>query len=275
MPRLVTSEVLRQIAILYLLELYKQETGFVAEWKHLRHSSISLLAQIAKVDALAQVNWMIFDLPLFEGELALQRLENYLVDFAPPLKNARDRQELEHQYDQILEKLEPYKNELADLACRWNLRAPWAADELLSEDIDDVTEDMFKAAGVAGIIKQGQEQLKGWLSMFPPFLPPLTIQVPWASFLTGGRRKILTELRDKLVLYEKRLKLGGAREFPSSLKAHAKWWFQHHVCHETYDEIAQLEVYTAGGKLVSYAKNVGAAVRKFSRLIGINPKNLK
>lgn len=94
----------------------------------------------------------------------------------------------------------------------------------------------------------------------------------WTSFVTGARRKILDQLRDLLVHYETRLKLASAREFPNSLKSHAKWWFQHYVQHKTYDEIAHLEVYTSGGKLVSYAKNVGVAVRKFSKLVNINPK---
>lgn len=159
-----------------------------------------------------------------------------------------------------MHKLEPYKRGLDDLAYRWKLRAPWAADELLCEDIDNVTEEIFKAAGVAWISEQFKELPEDWLGMTSHFVPPLKMEVTRASFLTGGRTEILAQLSNLLAVYETRLKLTGAQELPSSLKTHAKWWFQHHVRCKTYDEIAQLEVYTPGGKLVSYAKNVGAAV---------------
>jgi len=273
MPRLVSPEMLRQIAIFYLLELYKQETGFVTEWKRLRQLFSSPLRQLAKIWALSwfseTVGTRFYN--LFEAERDYQRLENYLEGFPPSLTNPRDRHELAAEYEEILERLEPYTRALNDLAYRWNLRAPWAADELLSDDVDDVAGEIFKAAGVAIPV----EDIPSCAQFILPFLSPLEVELPWWSFVTQGRQRILAAISKKLAVYEAMLKAKGAQEFPSSLEAHARWWFQHHVRHKTYDEIAQLEVYTAGGKLVSYAKNVGAAVRKFSRLIGINPQNLK
>lgn len=42
-----------------------------------------------------------------------------------------------------------------------------------------------------------------------------------------------------------------------------------------YDDIAQEESYTPDGSVICYARNVGAAVRAFSKLIGIDTKNLR
>lgn len=273
MPRLISPDMLRQIAIFYLLELYKQETGFLTEWKRLRQSFSSPLTRLAKVWALSwfseTVGSRLYN--LFEAERDYQRLENYLEGFPPPLTNTRDRHELAAAYEQILRRLEPYTRALTDLAYRWNLGAPWAADELLSEDVDDIAEEIFKAAGVAIPV----EDIPSCAEFLLPFLSPLRVEVPWWSFVTQGRQRIVAAISKKLAIYELMLKAKGAQEFPSSLEAHARWWFQRHVHRKTYDEIAQLEAYTPGGTLVSYAKNVGAAVRKFSKLIDINPKNLK
>jgi hypothetical protein len=71
------------------------------------------------------------------------------------------------------------------------------------------------------------------------------------------------------VWYQKEI---GIKEYPSRIAHHARWWFEHYVNGRTYEEIADMEVKTPGGSLISYAKNVGIAVNKFSKLIGINMK---
>lgn len=269
MPRVVPRFLLRRIAILYLLQLYKREDSFVVEWRQLRRSSVPLLTELAKVEALAQVNLMILHFPWFEGKLVREHVEEHLEAFAPTLKNIPDLYALEQQGEQLLQQLGSYKRQLTHLAYRWKLRAPWADDELLNEDVCDIKTDIFQTMGMPeeAAISSGQ------LSLY--FLPTLKIEVPWTSFAKKGRRRILAEISKELADYEAWLMASGAQEFPSSLEAHARWWFEHHVHHKTYDEIAQSEVYTPGGEQISYAKNVGAAVRKFSKLIGINPKNLK
>ena len=96
----------------------------------------------------------------------------------------------------------------------------------------------------------------------------------WAFFLYG-RTQIQSEIAVQLKDYEDRLKALDYEENPSRLQTHAKWWFECFIRGKEYDDIAQEEAYTPGGSLVSYARNVGNAVRKFSRLVGIDIKDLK
>jgi hypothetical protein len=110
---------------------------------------------------------------------------------------------------------------------------------------------------------------------WPPPISPLEIRVSSWAFVLYGRKQIQVEIARKLKEYEARLKALGLTEYPSSLGKHARWWFEHFVHGKGYDDIAQEEIYTSGGSLVSYARNVGDAVREFSRLVGIDTTNLK
>jgi hypothetical protein len=47
-----------------------------------------------------------------------------------------------------------------------------------------------------------------------PLLPPMQAEVPWWSFVTHGRQKILAAISRKLVAYETMLKARGHRNFP-------------------------------------------------------------
>ncbi len=108
------------------------------------------------------------------------------------------------------------------------------------------------------------------MAPWPPPLPPLKIEVSAWTFFVFSRDEITSEIADRLYDYEKKLKQIGIKEYPSSLVRHARWWFEHFVNGKKYDEIAQQETYTPGGSIISYAKNVGIAVRKFGKLVGIN-----
>lgn len=85
----------------------------------------------------------------------------------------------------------------------------------------------------------------------------------------------MKQIGRRLAIYEDELKEMGLRERPSALEKHAWWWFQRYVRNKTYDEIAQMEAYTPAGSLISYRRNVGTAVRRFSRLAGISSQTLK
>jgi hypothetical protein len=82
----------------------------------------------------------------------------------------------------------------------------------------------------------------------------------------------MSEIAARISDYEQELKEMGIKEQPSSLIHHARWWFEHYVKGIKYDDIAQQETYTPGGSLISHAKNVGKAVRDFTKLVDINPK---
>jgi len=112
------------------------------------------------------------------------------------------------------------------------------------------------------------------LAPVKPFVPPLEISVPALALALWGRRGVLAEIRRRLKRYEDELKSVGLEEIPSHLERHARWWFEHFVHGKKYDDIAQEEMHTPGGSLVSYAGSVGDAVRRFSRLIRIDIRNL-
>lgn len=114
------------------------------------------------------------------------------------------------------------------------------------------------------------------LQYFPSKVPVrnLKLTVPALAMILLGRKEIEVEISKKLKEYEDKIKAAGLKEFPSGLTRHARWWYKHYVEGKTYDTIAQEEAYSAGGSLISYAKNVGAAVRRFSSLIDPDPKSI-
>jgi hypothetical protein len=171
---------------------------------------------------------------------------------------------------EIYLRLGPYFNDLEQLASRWKLKAPWAGPMLHLYYIHDY----IKGLGIPDTIDVPLEQLDS-LYPWPPPVAPLEIKVSAWAFVLYGRKQIEADIAERAKDYEDKLKAFGLTEYPSSLEKHARWWFKHFVHGKKYDDIAQEEVYTPGGSLVSYARNVGEAVRKFSRLIGIDTKNLR
>ena len=83
-------------------------------------------------------------------------------------------------------------------------------------------------------------------------------------------KTILKVIERKLASYETLLKERGLQELSSSLERHAKWWFEHYIKNKTYDDIADSERKVGGGN----SKYIGACVRRFSKLIGIDPEKL-
>jgi len=166
--------------------------------------------------------------------------------------------------------LGPYLRDLEELAFKWKLRAAWGAPILHMS----VLYGLLRQAGMPGSFDVPLDMLDR-VYTWPPPLPALEIKVSAWAFVLQGRREIQRKIAKTLTDYERRLKATGLAEYPSSLEKHARWWFEHFVHGKKYDDIAQEETHTPGGSLVSYARNVGEAVRRFSRIVGIDTKNLK
>lgn len=269
MPRLSDPRITKGRAVSFLLRLYFDEPQFVAEFRQLCQDHSELLGElIAKqfqflgecraVLTPDEYQKTVGDL---QGLLALVGSNPDL-----PASLACELQEMK----QIAVGLGPYFRGLEELAYRWKLRAPWAGPMLYQHVMDDCV----KALGAPDTIDVPLDQMD-LLYPWPPPIPALEIKVSSWAFVFYGRRGIQARVARKLRAYEDELKAIGMAEHPSSLEKHAKWWFGRFVHGRDYDDIAEEETHTPGGSVISYAKNVGEAVRKFSRLIGIDIKDLK
>lgn len=208
-----------------------------------------------------------------EGYRKLLEHLYYLKDIKgdeQPLELPSDYTDRLDEIEQKWDKLQPYAVGLADLAHKWKLRAPWAVPMLVLYDVID----LWKASGMPSEVDMALEDFD---LLFPwsPLVPALEISVPAWALILLGRQQAQKEVAKKFEAYEHELKAGGLKEYPSALQNHAKWWFEHYVHKKRYDEIAQEETYTPGGSLVSYARNIGTAVKRFSNLIGIVPEALE
>jgi hypothetical protein len=115
-----------------------------------------------------------------------------------------------------------------------------------------------------------------FLYPFKALLPPLVLPISAWALILNGRKEVLDMIRVRLQDYEDQLKSQGLKEKPSSLNRHAKWWFEHFVEGMKYDDIANAEVEASLEEHpIIFARNVGRSVREFSKIIGINPKDLK
>ena len=266
MPKLRHPELTKSIAVSYLLDLYRDEPEFVKELDEIRRPYFPLLSSLA--DATLRF-WA-------ECKKALPP-EDYwsMVEYyqgksqqVPPLHNELGKQR--RLMEQLWAQLQPYASSLGELTFKWKLRAPWVIPSLMYRDVLDFMT-------VMGLPTELDVPIASLGHLYPwsiP-LPDLSIAVsPWAFFLSG-KEQIQREMAQKLSQYEGQIKAEGFHEFPSALGKHAKWWFEHYVHGKTYDVIAQMEVYTPGGTPITYARNVGEAVRRFSSLIGIKPNALK
>ena len=167
--------------------------------------------------------------------------------------------------------LQAYFDALSKLAYRWKLRAPWATPML-------IIYDMFDVLRIRGLVPDAIDlPLEGYISLYPweAPVPALEIKIPAWAIVLQGRKRVLLEVGKRLRQYEEDIKVAGLKEYPSSLQRHARWWFEHFVHDKGYDDIAQEEIYAPDGSLVSYARNVGKAVRSYSRLISIDIRDLK
>jgi len=262
MPRLSDPLITKGIARWTLLKLYMNNREFMKELNGLRRPYTGLIDTFAN-DCLALVldEDTPSDLPKVFFNYATGKSSDNPF---PP--------ELFYQVFPYFDRLQPYFDGLDKLANKWKLRASWAWLLLFFYDIVECC----KAKGVPTEFG-ADAPLERFASLCPwePPVPPLTITVPaWASILLG-RKGVLQRIAKKVEEYENQIREAGLKEYPSALEIHAQWWFMRYVKDEPYDEIAQMETYTPNGSLISYARNVGSAVIRFSRRIGIDPRVLK
>jgi hypothetical protein len=170
------------------------------------------------------------------------------------------------EFSTLSDQLKPYREALEVLARKWKINAPWAVRALMLSEILVILSSHQQSVGRINF---------EFLNTISPMLiemEPLKIEVSASILFYYSREDVLAEISKRLIEFKAKIKKKGITEFPSSLEKHAGWWFEHYVSGKKYDEIAQQEAYTPGGSLISYAKNVGKAVREFGKLIDINPK---
>jgi hypothetical protein len=268
MPKLSDPRITKGRAVSALVRLYLEEPEFRSELCRIRqkHSEVVLEFISRQIELLVHCSTT---MTAEECHKTLRELYAFLTlagdsDALPPDMSHR----LEQMKNICLE-LRPYFADLRQLAYRWNLRAPWAGPMLHQ----DYLHDCLKTLGMPDAIDVASEQLE-LLYPWPPPVPPLEVKVSAWALVLFSREELQIDISRRLKTYEDQLKALGLREYPSSLKRHARWWFEHFVHGKKYDDIAQEEAYSQGGSLVSYGRNVGDAVRRFSRLIGIDIRNL-
>jgi len=266
MPRLSYPHITRGQAIACLIRVYRDDYDFAREQRHLRQPYVQLLSELTSA-------WLTFGAAC-RGVLTPKKFHefsaNYFLKRDKPIELPKPLADCLSWVEQKQHELQPYIENLAKLAYNWKLRAPWAVTVLL---LFDMTEICHKLG-----IPEEVEIPVGFLDYiypFPPPAPPLEITVSAWAFILYRREEILSQINDKLRGYEEQLKAKRLKERPSRMERHAQWWFEHYVHGKAYDEIAQMETCTPGGSLISYARNVGIAIRNFSKLIGIEVKDLK
>lgn len=257
MPKLSYPKITKGDAKTALLKIYRKEPDFMTELEKIRQPYLAILSKFAK-DAFAFFNG---------GTMSPAEYYQAVIDYN---KGESQKDPLPAEQFGYLSQLQPYFDGLSGLAYKWKLRAPWG-------DMALFWLDLIEVLGAQWVFKEQDIPLENLDLLYPwsPPLPPLEIKIPAWAIILFGREPVQAEVTKKLQKYESEIKDKGLREYPSALDKHARWWFEHYIHHKTYDEIAQDEAYTPAGSLISYAKNVGTAVRKFSRLIGIDPKVLK
>lgn len=271
MPRLSHPRLIKGEAVACLLELYWSHPDFTREVQRLRQPYIELLSELA----IEQVRFWLDCRQALPAEDYKKVLDEYYYQYALKRGRAPDFPanlscRLE-EIEQRAQKLQPYLDSLSELAYKWKLRARWAVYALLQYDLIHMASELFKVPKEIEVPLDAFDDWQPW----PPPTPPLLIKISSLAYVYLSREQIIKQIAKQVREHEARVKDTGLRERPSSLQKHAKWWFEHYICGIHYDEIAQKETYTPGGSLISYARNVGNAVRKFSKLIGINPKVLK
>jgi len=244
MPRIIPAGWKRELAITCLMELYKGEVQFVAEWRRLRAAYLLPLTELAGVFALYEVCRSRSILPFtFENVHKSYLAEKHLVQHFPFFRGSTPPlNELEERVEQLRENLVPYATQLTSLAYEWKLRASWAGDELLDEDVESIVGRLLKEAGVPELAHViAGELLKDSWGFMPSTasraVHPLTVKISPMDFMLQGRREIVVGLRKMLAQHEKELREAGFEDVPSAVKRHAEWWFAHYVKGKAYAEL--------------------------------------
>jgi hypothetical protein len=272
MPRLLPPEWIKLIARNHLLLLYEKEHQFVHEWHDIKRPFTPLIEQMGIVSALIdaeELSALLAPSDLFASFLYLQKIRDY-TNSLPGIIDL-NLNELQESYSSLQDRLAPYVLRLNELAYRWNLRASWAGEELMCEDVDEIKKEIFDAAGASALRKLPDLQIQRLFDQEEGLLPsdiwPINIV---SLYLAGGRRGFVKQFNEKLIEFEKRLKDSGIKEPPSALRRHARWWFDHYVHNVKFYDIAN-EIAQTDRKGGPQIENVRKAVIKFSKTTDIEP----
>ena len=266
MPRLGHPKIIKGQAIACLLGFYRNEPAFMKELEQLRQPYLEILRRIT-------VGWIIFWAKCAKvlSPRELQELfMNYLEGNEQPTKLPRALADHIGQIRKQEDELQAYKDNLASLALKWKFKASWAVDMLNFFDAVDILSEFDMSTEV-----DIPFELLDFLYPFPPPYPPFEIKISSWAFVLHDKRQIMSQLNKRLTEYENKLKSEGLRERPSAMEKHANWWFEHYVHKKSYEALADMEAEGFSSTPVTYASTIGKAVRKFSKLIGIDPKALK
>ena len=232
MPRLGHQQAIRNDAITALLKLYRNDPNFMKDLGELRRPYMPLIERHSKE--------------------FLQRLLDP-CDTESKTASFPDK-------ERYLVQLQPYFDGLANLTHKWNLRVSWAVVSLFALDILDCC----KTKGMPDKLHVTLEEF-GSLYPWEPPVPPMTIAVPAWAVVALGRKEVLEEVARRLKEYENQIKAAGLKEYPSALKIHARWWFEHYVKRKSYPELEKR--YTQANR-----ETIKRKVWEFSRLVGIKTR---
>jgi hypothetical protein len=258
MPKLDFPELTKADAIFHLMVLYRTYPQFNKELDTTRKPYLQGISKFMQdIRASIQKNKM----PLLD----------YCRDMIEFFEGRAETSLLTEEQQKTFIELGPYLYALKQLAVKWKLKAPWATRALFFSDFAI----LLSLLPFANLIPH--EESFGSFEMFNKIIPfhspiaPFKIELSALVFSAYSRDEIISEISDRLREYEKKIKAAGITEYPSRLRRHAEWWFEHYVNGMKYDDIAQQEIHTPGGSIISYAKSVGNAVRGFGKLIEIHP----
>jgi len=250
MPKLDFPDLTRGDAISILMLHYRSHPQFMKELNSLKTAFMGTIRKFAQ-DTLVSFQ---------EKPMSFVNYSHLMNNY---LEGKSNISPFTNEQEKDIAELQPYFDGLEKLAEKWKLNAPWAVGALFTIDMIELLS--YEPPGISHIPLEMFEQIIPWL---PP-LPRLKIEVSAWTFFVYSRDEIISEIKDRLFDYESRLKETGIKEYPSRIAHQARWWFEHNINGKTYDEIAGMEGEIPGGSLISHAKNVGIAVKKFSKLIGI------
>lgn len=247
MPRLNYPKITKGDAIAALLKQYSKEPQFMKEWAAIREPYVHILARFAE-DTL-----MFFK----QGNITPAEYYQDLINY---YKNEGKEDPFPADKFGYLSELQPYFDNLGELANKWKLKAPWAITTLFTSDLIN----LLKHSSLPNEIDIPIEDLELIYPWETP-LPPLKLKVSAWAIILGGRQDVQNEINKKLWEYESEIKAKGIHEYPSALEKHAKWWFEHYVHNKTYPELEQKYPQVS-------RESIKRVVWKFSKLLNIKVK---
>jgi hypothetical protein len=254
MPRLNYPKITKGDAIAALLKQYSKELRFTKEWAVIREPHVHILSRFAK-DGL-----MFFK----QSNITPADYYHSVVGY---YKKESKKDPLPVDKFSYLSDLQPYFDNLDELADKWKLKAPWATATLFISDLIN----LLKHKGFPDEIVIPMESL-GLIYPWEAPSPPLKIEVSAWAIILNGRQTVQNEINKKLQEYESKIKAMGLHEYPSALDKHARWWFEHYIYRKKYREIAEEEYYPADKTYTPNEESVKRAVWKFTKLVDIKIK---